>query len=244
MHYILTWFQAWTLGSRIQIYFLAWKCLYLTKFVSDAHLQKVSIGLGNGLAPNCCLYVIVGWFSNPVDSRKIKIWWNFVRSFHIGILDYFQNMYARQRTQDPLSCVISYIHGLVQDCSNSSVLAMELLQSCTKPLILHRPALQLYPEVHKILTMLFSTSQNAEHNQDIFFTCRDFMPIFYELIVPVWPVRRSSCGSEEAPCSSPFSILISSLLMGMAGTSPTKICTSNAVQKIQILLIRLKQHDI
>ena len=25
------------------------------------------------------------------------------------------------------------IYGLVQDCSNSSVLAMELLQSCTKP---------------------------------------------------------------------------------------------------------------
>ena len=27
------------------------------------------------------------------------------------------------------------IDGLVQDCSNSSALAMELLQSCTKPLI-------------------------------------------------------------------------------------------------------------
>ena len=25
------------------------------------------------------------------------------------------------------------IHGLVQDCSNSSALAMELLQSCTEP---------------------------------------------------------------------------------------------------------------
>ena len=28
-----------------------------------------------------------------------------------------------------------YIDGSVQDCSNSSVLAMELLQSCTKPLL-------------------------------------------------------------------------------------------------------------
>ena len=28
-----------------------------------------------------------------------------------------------------------YIDGLVQDCSNSSALAMELLQSCTKPSI-------------------------------------------------------------------------------------------------------------
>ena len=30
---------------------------------------------------------------------------------------------------------IQYINGLVQDCSNSSALAMELLQSCTKPSI-------------------------------------------------------------------------------------------------------------
>ena len=28
-----------------------------------------------------------------------------------------------------------YVDGLVQDCSNSNVLAMELLQSCTKPLL-------------------------------------------------------------------------------------------------------------
>ena len=28
-----------------------------------------------------------------------------------------------------------YINGLGQDCINSSALAMELLQSCTKPLI-------------------------------------------------------------------------------------------------------------
>ena len=31
--------------------------------------------------------------------------------------------------------VMEYIDGLVQDCSNSSVLAMELLQSCIKPSI-------------------------------------------------------------------------------------------------------------
>ena len=29
----------------------------------------------------------------------------------------------------------SHINGLVQDCGNSIVLTMELLQSCTKPLI-------------------------------------------------------------------------------------------------------------
>ena len=30
----------------------------------------------------------------------------------------------------------AHINGLVQDCSKSIALAMELLQSCTKPLIL------------------------------------------------------------------------------------------------------------
>ena len=40
------------------------------------------------------------------------------------------------RGTDNLKCweIYEYIEGLAQDCSNSSVLAMELLQSCTKPL--------------------------------------------------------------------------------------------------------------
>ena len=39
------------------------------------------------------------------------------------------NIYKRR------SGLVSYIDGLVQDCSNSSALAMELLQSYTKPSI-------------------------------------------------------------------------------------------------------------
>ena len=35
-----------------------------------------------------------------------------------------------------LPCVPRYIDGLVQDCSNSIVNALELLQSCTKPSVL------------------------------------------------------------------------------------------------------------
>ena len=35
----------------------------------------------------------------------------------------------------PCGLLIAYIDGLVEDCSNSRVLAMELLQSCTKPSI-------------------------------------------------------------------------------------------------------------
>ena len=55
-------------------------------------------------------------------------------------------------------CRLSYIDGLVQDCSNSSALAMELLQSCTKPSIcavyIQSEIYQLYPiftvNVHEI----------------------------------------------------------------------------------------------
>ena len=35
----------------------------------------------------------------------------------------------------PSISTLLYIDGLVQDCSNSSALAMELLQSCAKPSI-------------------------------------------------------------------------------------------------------------
>ena len=38
------------------------------------------------------------------------------------------------REKSPQKC---YIHDLAQDCSSSSALAMELLQSCTKPSIYH-----------------------------------------------------------------------------------------------------------
>ena len=47
----------------------------------------------------------------------------------------------------------SYIDCLVQDCSNSSGLAMELLQSCTKPSIWCSPAVS--PLIHSILTYIF-----------------------------------------------------------------------------------------
>ena len=39
------------------------------------------------------------------------------------------------REMGPMSFLHAHVDGLVQDCSNSSVLAMVLLQSCTKPSI-------------------------------------------------------------------------------------------------------------
>ena len=42
---------------------------------------------------------------------------------------------AEKRRSTPWTVFLSYIDGLEQDCSNSSVLAMKSLQSCAKPSI-------------------------------------------------------------------------------------------------------------
>ena len=55
-----------------------------------------------------------------------------------------------------ISLVICYIAGLVQDCSNSSALAMELLQSCTKPSIYSQPYLPSWSS-NLTFTLLFWT---------------------------------------------------------------------------------------
>ena len=47
------------------------------------------------------------------------------------------NIHTRHKTSD----IWQYIYGLVHDCSNSSALAMELLQSCTKPSISYTSAI-------------------------------------------------------------------------------------------------------
>ena len=56
----------------------------------------------------------------------------------INFIVYYGASYIRDFT---VYIYIVYIDGLVQDCSNSSALAMELLQSCTNPLIYASPGL-------------------------------------------------------------------------------------------------------
>ena len=51
--------------------------------------------------------------------------------------------------QNPYNWFNSYIDGLAQDCSNSSALAIELLQSCTKPLISWLPFIISRLHIHK-----------------------------------------------------------------------------------------------
>ena len=53
------------------------------------------------------------------------------------------------------------IDGLVQDCSTSCVLAMELLQSCTKPTILSRLNLSL-GKINPLLSCIVNTMDNND----------------------------------------------------------------------------------
>ena len=66
---------------------------------------------------------------------------------------------ARGQWFNPHSILKLYMDGLVQDCSNSSALAMELLQSCTKPLILCWPIYYANSSSDNIITKFFYPMQ-------------------------------------------------------------------------------------
>ena len=71
-------------------------------------------------------------------ASRYVLWW---RKRWKSSSQHISSQLCQQWTSTPNSILISnfdplrhhQINGLVQDCSNSSVLAMELLQSCTKP---------------------------------------------------------------------------------------------------------------
>ena len=58
-----------------------------------------------------------------------------------------------------------HINGLVQDCSNSSVLGLELLQSCTKPSIWLYEINLPYHNIHLIWLVSFHNSRYAAVRQ-------------------------------------------------------------------------------
>ena len=70
------------------------------------------------------------WITGPLwrESFKGLVMWGF-DVFFDATLD---NLLNNQVTSDFIYQE-AHVDGLVQDCSNSSALAMELLQSCTKP---------------------------------------------------------------------------------------------------------------
>ena len=83
------------------------------------------------------------WNENVIISIKFSL--KFVAKGPINNIPALVQIVAWRRPGDkPLSdpvmvsllthiCVTRHVDGLVHDCSNSSALAMELLQSCTKP---------------------------------------------------------------------------------------------------------------
>ena len=80
------------------------------------------------------------------ENAKCNDKWCFISSTHIPSAVKIKSLtvliFVTQldtRDSSVKSVAVGYVDGLVQDCSNSSALAMELLQSCTKPSIYSKP---------------------------------------------------------------------------------------------------------
>ena len=111
---------------------------------ADKHLQHLNIN-----------YLNTFWHSVNVLCNHIK-WWHMINksTWYVGmeLLLYcwigstLLSVQIIICIEFPVSysCKMLHIDGLVPDCSNSSVITMELLQSCTKPLIYY------YCQTHKV----------------------------------------------------------------------------------------------
>ena len=86
-------------------------------------------------------YIIWNWTLNLIADVPVP---SGTRSSAVTIMFHISDLvqdYSNSNWQWKLPRLVpghqydQYIDGLVQDCSNSSALAMELLQSCTKPLM-------------------------------------------------------------------------------------------------------------
>ena len=77
---------------------------------------------------------------NPKCFQSVHLWSTNTISCHNQIgpsLDVY--MFSKEAAYGCFNLcdgLVHYINGLVQDCSNSSALAMELLQSCTESWVL------------------------------------------------------------------------------------------------------------
>ena len=109
-------------------------CRMVTILYGTQYLKKVFIWLSS-LAPSqlymiCQANASACCFSNKLFSIHVLVFitvlWqqHFVGRHHVSI---------NNSTRTTHVALVYQIDDLVQDCSNSSALAMELLQSCTKP---------------------------------------------------------------------------------------------------------------
>ena len=79
-----------------------------------------------------------------------------------------------------------YIDGLVHDCSNSSALAMELLQFCTKPSIYYCTPKS---PIHSVILFILHSTRTSIHSTSRYFatTSRNFEAVIYvfKMVLPL-----------------------------------------------------------
>ena len=147
-----------------------WRYIVTLSLIGWAHTQNDPLYMGwRGIRPHveacniCCgcpgELLILGrfymssknvmqrWIWNPIRGDTSKKGWKNNWNMKVVILMFW--LWFVSWKSDILSLSTSlqhseeHIDGLVQDCSNSIALAMELLQSCTNPLILSEIKQQL-----------------------------------------------------------------------------------------------------
>ena len=90
------------------------------------------------------------YFSGSLAKLQIKLW-HYIPQIYVDVITYPLSKPSARLTNSCLQTRL-YISGLVQDCSNSSALAMELLQSCPKPSIFGVMGFFLTSEICQFLT--------------------------------------------------------------------------------------------
>ena len=77
--------------------------------------------------------IILDFCGQPNEFSKDKA---------IDIIIWIVTFFIFKQKRSTLFSFVAHVNGLAQDCYNSSALAMELLQSCTKPLMCNVVILQ------------------------------------------------------------------------------------------------------
>ena len=114
--------------DMIELKFGQWTKLWFTPPPSLSDFTPSSGGMHHPLNP--CNLTLQNWYqTNLKQSTTIFILKNSFENV-CKAQSFCSSIKVKSRSQ-----FHNHVDGLVQDCSNSSALAMELLQSCTKPLM-------------------------------------------------------------------------------------------------------------
>ena len=118
------------IGLRLIIWFNFPFCVTLLKASTNIWIIHYSVKLSiSQMVRSPTPYICYETTLFPLSDNFKHCYWEFG---HKGILDLKWRFIANHFKSD----FMHHFDGLVQDCSISSALAMEILQSCTKPSIL------------------------------------------------------------------------------------------------------------